>query len=213
MAVQYPSIGADRAVSIGSLANDVAFLYSYLCQTDSRVHTLSRHFISVDIISAAILAGMLKESYPTLSKIETIAHRPHVILVNFPLAASLRTLRSCRKMTAPLARSCLACCRRKVKCDKKVPCSTCVNSGQVCEYPQGPIRRHRARRQDRFDGSSKRNHKAGERSRSTSTDSGGRLIVDGDGKSRFLSSLFWANVEDEVSFSLRQSRNCVSLLF
>ncbi|KAL1984174.1 hypothetical protein VTN96DRAFT_9395 [Rasamsonia emersonii] len=173
MAVQYPSIGADRAVSIGSLANDVAFLYSYLCQTDSRVHTLSRHFISVDIISAAILA------------------------VNFPLAASLRTLRSCRKMTAPLARSCLACCRRKVKCDKKVPCSTCVNSGQVCEYPQGPIRRHRARRQDRFDGSSKRNHKAGERSRSTSTDSGGRLIVDGDGKSRFLSSLFWANVEDE----------------
>lgn len=115
-------------------------------------------------------------------------------------------------MTAPLARSCLACYRRKVKCDKNVPCSTCVNSGQVCEYPQGPIRRHRARRQDRFDdaaGSSKRDHKAGERSRSTSADAGGRLIVDGGGKSRFLSSNFWANVDDEVSFSLRQSRNCV----
>ncbi|KAF1990270.1 hypothetical protein K402DRAFT_225764 [Aulographum hederae CBS 113979] len=33
------------------------------------------------------------------------------------------------------SRSCLACHRRKVKCDKNAPCSNCVQRKMSCQYP------------------------------------------------------------------------------
>ena len=40
-------------------------------------------------------------------------------------------------------RSCYACNRKKVRCDKRRPCSSCIRSGKPCSYPSpGPrIRR------------------------------------------------------------------------
>ncbi|CAK7264707.1 hypothetical protein SEPCBS119000_001131 [Sporothrix epigloea] len=35
----------------------------------------------------------------------------------------------------PAERSCILCHRRKVKCDKTVPCANCVRSGVLCCYP------------------------------------------------------------------------------
>src|SRR3569833_3395378 len=32
-------------------------------------------------------------------------------------------------------RSCAVCHRRKVRCDKKMPCSTCTRTGVLCCYP------------------------------------------------------------------------------
>jgi Fungal Zn(2)-Cys(6) binuclear cluster domain len=34
-------------------------------------------------------------------------------------------------------RSCVVCHRRKVRCDKKSPCSTCTRTGVLCCYPSG----------------------------------------------------------------------------
>lgn len=42
-----------------------------------------------------------------------------------------------------IARSCHACNRKKIRCNKKEPCSACTRAGRPCEYPaSGPrIRR------------------------------------------------------------------------
>lgn len=48
--------------------------------------------------------------------------------------------------TAPrkrLGRSCLACHRRKIRCSKELPCSTCVKNSVTCSYPE-PGRKRRA---------------------------------------------------------------------
>jgi hypothetical protein len=36
-----------------------------------------------------------------------------------------------------IERSCILCHRRKVKCNKQLPCSTCIRSGVLCCYPPG----------------------------------------------------------------------------
>jgi hypothetical protein len=36
-----------------------------------------------------------------------------------------------------IERSCILCYRRKVKCNKQLPCSTCTRSGVLCCYPPG----------------------------------------------------------------------------
>lgn len=39
-----------------------------------------------------------------------------------------------------IERSCAACHRRKVRCDKKFPCSQCIRSSFECSYPPaGPV--------------------------------------------------------------------------
>lgn len=40
----------------------------------------------------------------------------------------------------PHMRSCELCRQRKVKCDRRQPCSHCARSGQDCLYPAGPGR-------------------------------------------------------------------------
>lgn len=42
-----------------------------------------------------------------------------------------------------VTRSCLACNRKKIRCNKRQPCSSCLRAGRPCEYPaSGPrIRR------------------------------------------------------------------------
>lgn len=48
--------------------------------------------------------------------------------------------------TAPrkkIERSCLACHRRKTRCSKELPCSTCAKNGVNCSYPE-PGRKRRA---------------------------------------------------------------------
>lgn len=46
----------------------------------------------------------------------------------------------------PRGKSCAVCRRRKVRCDKKIPCTPCTRGGRACVYPQpGPAPR-RARK-------------------------------------------------------------------
>ena len=44
-----------------------------------------------------------------------------------------------------IERSCVLCHRRKIRCDKKSPCSTCTKTGVLCCYPSAeqPVRRPR----------------------------------------------------------------------
>lgn len=44
------------------------------------------------------------------------------------------------------ARSCYACRRRKIRCDKGEQCSACRRAGQICEYPAAGPRVRRTRR-------------------------------------------------------------------
>jgi len=39
------------------------------------------------------------------------------------------------RVSKKIERSCAICHRRKVRCDKKLPCSTCVRTGVLCCYP------------------------------------------------------------------------------
>jgi hypothetical protein len=46
--------------------------------------------------------------------------------------------------TRPTLRSCYACHSKKIKCDKKEPCSSCIRSSKTCSYPPlGPRVRRR----------------------------------------------------------------------
>lgn len=47
--------------------------------------------------------------------------------------------------TPPNPRSCTTCRKRKVRCDKKNPCASCLKTGSVCIFP-GPGRAPRRRR-------------------------------------------------------------------
>lgn len=41
------------------------------------------------------------------------------------------------RISRKVERSCMICHRRKVRCDKKLPCSTCTRGGVLCCYPAG----------------------------------------------------------------------------
>jgi hypothetical protein len=45
-----------------------------------------------------------------------------------------------------IARSCLTCHRRKIRCDKRSPCSNCVRNNIACYYPEVEQHRRRAPR-------------------------------------------------------------------
>ena len=45
-----------------------------------------------------------------------------------------------------LPRSCWTCHKRKVRCDKELPCSTCVRTGSECSYPELPEKKKRSKR-------------------------------------------------------------------
>lgn len=63
-------------------------------------------------------------------------HAQHVGINTPPVEAGPTTNR-------PIPRSCHACNRKKIRCNKKEPCSACTRAGRPCEYPaSGPrIRR------------------------------------------------------------------------
>ncbi|KAH8878606.1 hypothetical protein GQ53DRAFT_707023 [Thozetella sp. PMI_491] len=48
------------------------------------------------------------------------------------------------RITKPADRSCMVCHRRKVRCDRKLPCSVCTKTGVLCCYPSSdkPVQRH-----------------------------------------------------------------------
>ncbi|KAI9848572.1 MAG: hypothetical protein M1837_007241 [Sclerophora amabilis] len=128
------------------------------------------------------------------------------------------------------ARSCVTCRRRKVKCDKRSPCSNCSRANKPCTFPspgRAPRRNPRSQDQELFarlhklegmvqelngaqeDGepSSSSRKAAMENGRPLTLDSEGhpkswgretgRLVVD-EGKSRYVSSSFWASLSDHV---------------
>lgn len=47
---------------------------------------------------------------------------------------------------APVQRSCATCRRRKVRCDKKCPCTPCSRGGHACSYPPKEPRAPRVRK-------------------------------------------------------------------
>jgi hypothetical protein len=48
--------------------------------------------------------------------------------------------------TSAVNRSCFACNRKKVRCDKKKPCTSCARSGKSCNYPPPGPRTRRSKR-------------------------------------------------------------------
>ncbi|KAE9964857.1 hypothetical protein BLS_008013 [Venturia inaequalis] len=121
---------------------------------------------------------------------------------------------------APLSkRSCLPCYQRKLKCDKKKPCTRCATRGERCDYFLGPIRRNRGPKArpnaipEAVSGSLNRlksvlairDGKANtvtiynaDPALLTETD---LLVIDGSGKSRLLSAVGWASFMDESTES------------
>ncbi|KAJ9248806.1 fungal-specific transcription factor domain-containing protein [Paecilomyces variotii] len=110
-------------------------------------------------------------------------------------------------------RSCLSCYERKIKCDRREPCSNCSKSNERCDYPRSRIRRNRPRRQDPSDSALADRTTNGRRrpGRDDRADiifvkvapvvikENGYLVADHSGKSRFLASDAWANVKTEES--------------
>lgn len=46
----------------------------------------------------------------------------------------------------PAPRSCYGCNRKKIRCDKKEPCSSCGRAGRPCAYPPSGPRTRRAKK-------------------------------------------------------------------
>lgn len=122
--------------------------------------------------------------------------------------------------SAPLSkRSCLPCYQRKLKCDKKKPCTRCATRGEKCDYFLGPIRRNRGPRA-RPDAAAKGDSGNLNGLKSVLAIRDGRsntvtiynadpallketdlLVIDGSGKSRLLSAVGWASFMEEVSYN------------
>jgi hypothetical protein len=124
---------------------------------------------------------------------------------------------------------CVTCQRRKVKCDRRDPCTRCLKSGEECTQPEvhrAPRRPRRTddanvldrvrqlensleqmrtliangkRAQDDGDGNSRNNPDE----TGILEDSVGRLIID-DEKTRYISGSSWANLADQVRTTLVQ---------
>jgi hypothetical protein len=120
---------------------------------------------------------------------------------------------------------CVSCQRRKVKCDRKSPCSRCLATGQDCRQPETRRAPRRARRavpglvseklrqleksldEVRAAVLSGKPEETGETAETTpiasegqsqSLDNSlGRLIIE-DENSRYISSSSWANLADQV---------------
>jgi hypothetical protein len=103
-------------------------------------------------------------------------------------------------------RACLLCYRRKIKCDRKQPCTNCVDSNESCSFPQGKIRRSRPRRnavaplvEKRIPLSETRlDELENKTSSSSATEDHEYMVVDSTSQSRLLASNAWANVKEEV---------------
>lgn len=126
---------------------------------------------------------------------------------------------STTEASPPLSkRSCLTCYQRKLKCDKKKPCTRCATRGEKCDYFLGPIRRNRgprARPEATAKGVSTgltglKNVLAIRDGKNSNTvtlynadpallKETDLLVIDGTGKSRLLSAVGWASFMDEVS--------------
>jgi hypothetical protein len=129
---------------------------------------------------------------------------------------------------APLSkRSCLPCYQRKLKCDKKKPCTRCATRGEKCDYFLGPIRRNRgprARADTPTKAATGNLNSNGLKSVLAIRDGSANtvtiykadpallketdlLVIDGSGKSRLLSAIGWASFIDEVSQSIFNVNN------
>jgi len=112
-------------------------------------------------------------------------------------------------------RACLLCYHRKIKCDRKQPCTNCVDSNERCSFPQGKIRRNRPRQKAvktpliekkisiSETGSEKLDNPT---SRSSTTEDHEYMVIDSTSQTRLLASNAWANVKEEVS-DLHSSRS------
>lgn len=49
------------------------------------------------------------------------------------------------RTTRPFPRSCFSCNSKKIRCDRKQPCSTCIRAGRTCEFPPAGPRIRRTR--------------------------------------------------------------------
>ncbi|KAK1238255.1 hypothetical protein MKX08_002834 [Trichoderma sp. CBMAI-0020] len=135
-----------------------------------------------------------------------------------PLRLNLPTQNTPRPL-----RACMECYRRKLKCNRNQPCSSCVRGGVACLYTNEPIRRDRKSKHrdlklagrvadlERLLGS--HDDQRAERNLSARTgDSAddeskhfqqhpGRLLVHGPGKSLFVTKTFWAELPAKVAES------------
>jgi hypothetical protein len=103
-------------------------------------------------------------------------------------------------------RACLLCYRRKIKCNRKQPCTNYVDSNKSCSFP-GKIRRNRPRRKAREAPLIEKSIAVSEirleeldnpTSSSSTTEDHDYMVVDSTSQSRLLASNAWANVKEEV---------------
>jgi len=121
--------------------------------------------------------------------------------------------------TAATRHPCTSCQRRKVKCDRLLPCTGCLTHGQECQQPvaQRAPRRARRTRDDTVHQRMRQLEMSLEEIRDTVVrnetnpvaagtivvdgslpeDSAGKLILE-DGKSRYVSGSSWENLTNEV---------------
>lgn len=116
-------------------------------------------------------------------------------------------------------RSCIACYRRKLKCDRSQTCSSCSSSGTACVYTDKPIRRHRKKKHSGQDLVERVadlellarwanvQNRLSERVPEPSHEARdvvlprypGRLVVDKGGQSRLLTDTSWVHLSSEAS--------------
>ena len=189
-------------------------------------------------------------SYPsnnsTTSRSKSSPDTDYQPLASEPSPSTSDPVTSRKSATSPTStsginpRSCTTCRKRKVRCDKRHPCSNCYKAGIECIFPRPGRAPRRSKkppdsellaRLRRLEGvvqslgkgadgedlvSEENRHEESEeplyelgqppgckkRDKNSDTTSGlekemGRLFV-GDGKSRYVSNSFWANLTTEV---------------
>lgn len=115
-------------------------------------------------------------------------------------------------------RACLSCYQRKIKCDRKQPCTNCVNLEEPCSFPAGKIRRNRPARKaveaplvEELLTASEMRRVEGDIPISSlyTAEEHEYMVADGASQTRLLAGNAWANVKEEV----RQFTNHRRLLF
>lgn len=105
------------------------------------------------------------------------------------------------------ARACDTCQERKVKCDKQWPCSSCHKSKRECIYgdkgsnsgrSRRPLYRELRQRLAYLEVMVKKAQNPASEGADQVSDMFGELVVDEQGKSRYLSGSFWRCLSTEV---------------
>jgi len=118
--------------------------------------------------------------------------------------ASIATSHSPREKISAV-RSCLACQKRKVRCNRDHPCENCVKGSMACIYPAHTRRRPRGlgKKNENYEEMRTRVARLEEllqNLRGSGEKGNGSRLLDKGGQSLYIGNAFWASLSDEVCF-------------